>query len=78
MNLGINMNTPERVEMAKEAKSIQQRAEIEVLESFADEGAWMRETPDELRARWDRQGGYKAELYRRYRISRRNYANGIM
>lgn len=78
MNLGINMNTPERIDMAKAAKSIQQRAEIAALESFANEGALLRETPDELRARWDRHGGYKAELCRRYRIARRNYANGIM
>lgn len=71
MNIGINMNTPERVEMAKAAKSIQQRAEIWALKSLVNEGALLRETPDELRARWDLHGGYKAEWCKRYRAARR-------
>ena len=86
MNLGTNMRTPERVKMAIEAANIQQRAEMEVLGSFADEGALLRETPEEIRERWNRNGGYKPEWCRRYRSARkrltgltgRKYADGIM
>lgn len=86
MNLGINMNTPERIEMALAAKSLQQRAEMDTAESFVNEAARLRETPEELRARWDNDRGYKREWNRRYRAARRrlselkrmDYADGIM
>lgn len=71
MNIKANMMTPERIEMAMAVKSLQQRVELEVLGSFVDEGALLRETPEELRARWDLHGGYKAEWCKRYRAARR-------
>lgn len=69
MNLGANMNTPERIEMAMAARSIQQLAEIRVCKSFEAEAALYHETPEDLRTRWGED--FKREWNNRYRAARR-------
>ena len=74
--------TPKRMDMAIRATILQQRAERNTCKSFAAEARITGESPEELRARWDDNGGYQREWIKRYhlakRLSGRNYADGIM
>ena len=69
--MNLDMTTPTRLEMAKQAAALRDRAQFEACKYFALEARVRQESPEQLVARYDLAGGYFKAWIERYHKEKR-------